>query len=198
MSVTRHNISRNFKLNHLATAFCGSLLLFSLPTLATQAVIKTNVGEMTFELHDEQTPNTTANFIRLAKSDWYKGKTFYRVVPGHVAQAGINDDKHPDMKKYQVKAEFSADLPQIKGSLGLARGEDPDSGSTEFYICLDRRAHLDGKYTNFGQLVAGEAVLDKIAAVQTVEKWIDNPGGKPIAFHQPVTAIVIEKITILP
>jgi cyclophilin family peptidyl-prolyl cis-trans isomerase len=182
----------------LSAIFCCSLLLASTPALSTQAVIKTNLGEMTFQLHDQHTPETTANFIRLAQSGWYQGKTFYRVVPGHVAQAGINDDKHPDMKTYQVKAEFSDQLPQIKGSLGLARGEDPNSGSTEFYICLERRAHLDGKYTNFGQLIAGEAVLDKIAAVQTEEKWIENPGGKPIAFHQPKTSIVIEKITILP
>lgn len=187
-----------FSRRQLGATLCGSLLLLTAPAFATQAVIKTNLGEMTFELHDQQTPATIANFVQLAKNGWYQGKTFYRVVPGHVAQAGINDDNHPDMKTYQVNAEFSDQLPQIKGSLALARGEDPNSGSTEFYICLERRAHLDGKYTNFGQLIAGEAVLDKIAAVQTEEKWIANPGGKPIAFHQPKTSIVIEKITIQP
>lgn len=180
------------------TLCCSSMLLASAPALAAKALIKTSLGEMTFQLYEEQTPATTANFIKLANSGWYQGKTFYRVVPGHVAQAGLNDDNHPDMKTYQVNAEISDQLPQIKGSLGLARGEDPNSGSTEFYICLERRAHLDGKYTNFGQLISGEEVLDKIAAVKIAEKWLDNPGGKPIAFHQPATPVVIEKITILP
>lgn len=79
----------------------------------------------------------------------------------------------------------------------MARDDDPDSGSTEFYICLERRAHLDGKYTHFGQLIEGETVLDKIAAVKVTEKWLDNPGGKPIAFHQPKSAVIIQAIRVI-
>jgi len=174
------------------------LLFTPLVLAAPKAVISTTLGDMTFELDDKTAPKTTAQFIRLAQNGWYEGKTFYRVVKGHVAQAGINDDAHPDHKTYQVDGEFSDAKPQIRGSLGLARDEDPNSGSTEFYICLERRAHLDGKYTNFGQLTQGDAVLDKIAAVKVKELWLDNPGGKPIAFHQPETAVVIRSIKILP
>lgn len=177
------------------------LVLCIVPALvfaAPKAVISTSLGEMTFELDDKTTPKTTAQFIRLANNGWYEGKSFYRVVQGHVAQAGINDDAHPDHKTYQVEGEFSDSKPQIRGSLGLARDEDPNSGSTEFYICLERRAHLDGKYANFGQLIAGDAVLQKISAVKVKEIWLDSPGGKPIAFHQPETPVVIHSIKILP
>jgi cyclophilin family peptidyl-prolyl cis-trans isomerase len=162
-----------------------------------QVVISTNLGDMTFALDAKVAPKTTAQFIKLANSGWYNNKEFYRVVKGHVIQAGINDDEHPDHKKYQLDGEFSADKKQIKGSLGMARDEDPNSGSTEFYICLERRAHLDGKYTHFGQLIQGEAVLDNIAAVKVTEKWLDNPGGKPIAFHRPTTAVVIQAIRVI-
>ncbi len=174
------------------------LLLFPAALLQaqTRAVISTNLGDMTFELDEQITPKTTSQFIQLANSGWYNGKEFYRVVKGHVIQAGINDDLHPDHKKYQLDGEFSQHKQQIKGSLGMARDEDPNSGSTEFYICLERRAHLDGKYTHFGQLIAGEAVLDKIAAVKVTEKWLENPGGKPVAFHQPVEKVLIKSIRI--
>lgn len=161
-----------------------------------QVVISTSLGDMTFALDDKITPKTTAQFIKLANSGWYNGKEFYRVVKGHVIQAGINDDLHPDHKKYQLDAEFSPDKPQIKGSLGMARDEDPNSGSTEFYICLARRAHLDGKYSHFGQLIEGEAVLDKIAAVKVMEKWLDNPGGTAVAFHRPHTPVLIHSIRV--
>lgn len=167
------------------------------PLLSPQVVISTNMGDMTFALDATVAPKTTAQFIKLANSGWYNGKAFYRVVKGHVIQAGINDDAHPDHKKYQLDAEFSKDKAQIKGSLGMARDDDPDSGSTEFYICLERRAHLDGKYTHFGQLIEGETVLDKIAAVKVTEKWLDNPGGKPIAFHQPKSAVIIQAIRVI-
>jgi len=164
---------------------------------APTAVIETTIGTMKFDLHQQATPVTTARFIELAKSGWYNGKPFYRVVKGHVAQAGINDD-NPDHQKYRVPAEFSDKLPHIRGSLGMARDEDPNSGSTEFFICLERRAHLDGKYTNFGQLTDGDKVLDAFAALPVEEKWIDNPGAKPIAFHSPKQPVLIKQIRIEP
>jgi len=183
----------------------SALLLFGLAgagvgvaQAAPTAVIETTIGTMKFDLHQQAAPQTTARFIELAKAGWYNGKSFYRVVKGHVAQAGINDDNHPDHQKYRVPAEFSDKLPHIRGSLGMARDEDPNSGSTEFFICLERRAHLDGKYTNFGQLTDGDKVLDAFAALPVEEKWIDNPGAKPIAFHSPKQPVLIKQIRIEP
>lgn len=194
------------------SAFFSALVLTLLATLAplsqsqaqtpaltqgqTTAMISTNLGDMTFLLDEKTAPQTSRQFIALANQGWYQGKEFYRVVQGHVIQAGINDDAHPDHQKYRLNAEFSNQLSFIKGSLGMARDDDPNSGSTEFFICLSRRAHLDGKYSHFGQLIAGEAVLDKIAAVAVTEKWLDNPGGKPVAFHRPVEKVLIQSIRI--
>ena len=180
---------------------CSGLLVGELSAATaepTKVEIIITAGSMTFELHSAITPKTSAQFMALARAGYYEGKSFYRVVAGHVIQAGLNDDKHPDLQKYRLPAEFSNQLPQIRGSLGLARGDEPDSGSVEFYICLERRAHLDGQYTNFGQLIAGDAVLSAIANGPVTEQWLDNPGGKPIAFHQPQQQVIIKKIVVLP
>lgn len=161
------------------------------------AEVRTNIGSMWFELDDQQTPATVTNFSLLAKNHWYEHKRFYRVVAGHVIQAGLNDDEHPDMQKYAVKAEFNGKFNHQRGCLGLARGESPDSGSTEIYVCHAPRPHLDGRYTVFGRLIDGAQVLDAIAAAEVKEVWLDNPGGKPIAFHQPKVPIEILKVTVL-
>lgn len=190
-------MNRHLMMLLLRRAFAGLVLLsINLAQAQTVAVISTNLGDMTFALDEQVATKTSQQFIRLANQGWYQGKEFYRVVQGHVIQAGINDDAHPDHQKYQLDAEFSDQRSFVKGSLGMARDEDPNSGSTEFFICLSRRAHLDGKYSHFGQLIAGETVLDNIAAVPVTEKWLDNPTGKPIAFHQPTAKVQILAIRI--
>ncbi|QYK04357.1 peptidylprolyl isomerase [Shewanella zhangzhouensis] len=151
--------------------------------------IETTLGDMTFEFFPNEAPKTVANFTRLAQSGWYEGRSFYRVVKGHVIQAGSLDENNEPM----VEAEFNQH-PHIKGTLGLARDEDPNSGSTEFYICHEPRPHLNGRYTVFGQLVAGEAVLDAIANLEVIEKYYDE--DKKIAFHEPKTPVLIKAIRL--
>lgn len=163
------------------------LLLTSYVGNAATLAITTEQGEMRFALDAK-----VARFKELANNGWFVGKEFYRVVPGHVIQAGINDDNHPSNQLLQVDGEFSTDRHFTKGSLGLARGDDANSGSTELFICLDTRAHLDGKYTWFGQLSNGQQTLDSIAAVPLTEKWLtDEATGKRYAFHQPKTTVRI-------
>lgn len=176
------------------------LLLLALTVVATSAtantgnnpqiVISTNLGQMTFELYPKAAPKTVANFLRLAQQDWYQGKHFYRVVKGHVIQAGSGDDNEQPL----LPAEFNQH-PHIRGTLGLARGEDPNSGSTEFYICHQARPHLDGNYTVFGQLIEGDKTLERIANTEVEEIWWGE--NKDIAFHSPVQAVVIESIRLL-
>lgn len=151
--------------------------------------IETSMGEMTFAFFPDEAPQTVANFKRLAQSGWYEGKSFYRVVKGHVIQAGSLDENSEPM----VEAEFNHH-PHLKGTLGLARDEDPNSGSTEFYICHGARPHLDGRYTVFGQLVSGEAVLDAIANVEVIEKYYDE--DKKVAFHEPKTQVTIKAVRL--
>ena len=154
------------------------------------AHIETSRGTMVMRFFEKDAPNTVANFKRLVNAGWYEGKSFYRVVSGHVIQAGSADDNDQPM----VKAEFNHN-PHIKGAVGLARSEDPDSGSTEIYICHDARPHLDGKYTVFGQLVKGFDVLDNIASSEVEEQWVGD--NKDIAFHGPVNKVLIKRITLL-
>jgi len=151
------------------------------------AVIETNMGSMAVELFTEDAPGTCENFIKLAEQGFYKGKEFYRVVKGHVIQAG-GEDK--DTVDYTIKAEINAHK-HITGAVGMARGPELDSASTEFYICHAPRPHLDGKYTVFGQVTEGLDVLDSIGNTEVKEQFYGE-----VAFHRPVKPVVISKVTI--
>lgn len=158
------------------------------PTPKTEevGVLKTNLGTMVFRFFESDAPETTAAIKKLMLSGFYDGKTFYRVVKGHVIQAGdVKGEAGP-----RVKAEFNRH-PFVAGTVGLARDADPGSGTTEIFICHVPRPHLDGKYTAFGQLIAGMDVLEKIANVPVDEHFEEG-----VAFHKPKQPVVIEKATI--
>jgi len=130
-----------------------------------------------------EAPLTTANFKALIRERFYDGLDFYRVVAGHVIQAGDGGESdHPT-----VKGEFGAH-PHVTGAVGLARDVDPDSGSTEIYICHASRPHLDGRYAIFGLLVEGFDVLEAIGNVEVEERWDGE-----VAFHKPLEPVVIER-----
>jgi cyclophilin family peptidyl-prolyl cis-trans isomerase len=149
-------------------------------------VLETTLGTMIFRLFAQEAPLTTANFKRLVREGFYDGKLFYRVVKGHVIQAGDGGESdHPT-----IKGEFGAH-PHVSGALGLARDADPDSGSTEIYICHEPRPHLDGHYAVFGLLVEGSEVLAAIANVEVEERWEGE-----VAFHRPVEPVVIERVRL--
>ncbi len=152
-------------------------------------VIQTNYGNMQFRFFEDVAPLTSEKFKNLVKEGFYDSLTFYRVVKDHVIQAG--DGGENDIST--VQAEFN-EYPHITGTVGLARSEDPNSGSTEFYICLVPRPHLDGKYTVFGQLMEGYDVLEKIGNTEIVEQYVGD--DKNIAFHAPKIPVVIEEATI--
>ncbi len=151
--------------------------------------LKTNHGDMTFRFFEDAAPLTVAKFKNLVNDGFYDSLTFYRVVKKHVIQAGTGG--HNDVPT--VVAEFN-EYPHVVGTVGLARSEDPNSGSTEFYICLIPRPHLDGKYTVFAQLVDGYDVLENIGNVEIVEQFVGDE--QKIAFHTPKEAVIIEKATI--
>jgi cyclophilin family peptidyl-prolyl cis-trans isomerase len=170
------------------------LFLVMHPLLGAEvAVITTNKGAMTIELFPDAAPNTVKNFKVLASNGWYVGKKFYRVVKGHVIQAGSNIDNDPEQEPYKVNAEFNS-RPHVKGTMGLARDEDPNSGSTEFYICHEERPHLDKKYTVFGQVIDGIPVLEIIANTSVHQMWLGEK--KEIPFHEPIDDVVILSVVI--
>lgn len=147
------------------------------------AVLDTSLGQLVIEFVPGA-PETAANFKRLVAEGFYDGLPFYRVVAGHVIQAGDGGENDQPT----VPGEFGA-LPHEVGAVGLARGDDPDSGSTEFYICVAPRPHLDGRYATFGRIVEGLDVLERIAGVEVDEKWVAD--GK-VAFHEPRVPVLIE------
>ena len=148
-------------------------------------VLETSLGTMVFRFFEAEAPLTTANIKRLVRDGFYDGKPFYRVVRGHVIQAGDGGENDQPT----VRGEFGAH-PHVTGAVGLARDEDPDSGSTELYICHAPRPHLDGRYAVFGLLIDGFDVLRKIGDVEVEEKWLMD--GK-VAFHEPKEPVVIRR-----
>jgi len=147
------------------------------PSSATQAevaVIKTSEGEMVAEFWSDVAPNTVENFKKLARSGFYDGTAFHRVIKGFMIQGG--DPKTKDDSKtsewgtgdpgYKIKAEFN-EKKHVRGVLSMARSASPDSAGSQFFVCHGNPSSLDGQYTTFGKLIKGDDVLEKIATTQT-------------------------------
>ncbi len=133
-----------------------------------QVEIVTDDGTLTVSLFYDDAPRTVANFLELAKTGFYTGKTFHRVEPGYMIQGGCprGDGAGIRLDGKRIPAEFNNRLHQ-KGSLSMALlDDDPDSASCQFFICNTRQKDWDGKYTIFGQLTGEEsfATLDRLMA----------------------------------
>jgi len=127
-----------------------------------QMVVVLDGGKVVIELRPDKAPLTVARIRELANSGFYDGLTVVRVAPGHVVQGGDPKFDGTGGSGQTIKAEFS-DLLHVRGAVGMARDEDPDSADSQFYICLADRPHLNGKYTVFGQVISGMELLDKLA-----------------------------------
>jgi peptidyl-prolyl cis-trans isomerase B (cyclophilin B) len=133
-----------------------------------RAILETTMGPITIELTPDKAPEHVRNFLRLAKTGVYDGTAFHRVVPGFVEQAGaMTSRKEPPSEKQRtfikttIPPEFS-DTPHLKGIVSMARGDDPASASTSFFIVIGPAKSLDGKYTIFGHVVDGMSTVDQI------------------------------------
>jgi peptidyl-prolyl cis-trans isomerase B (cyclophilin B) len=138
------------------------------------ATIETDHGTIELELWDDVAPGHVANFQKLAKSGFYAGTGFHRIIPGFVIQGGCPEGSGMGGPGWKVKAEFNDRLHE-KGVLSMARSAHPDSAGSQFFICLGRVPHLDGQYTAFGKVTKGIEVVDKIAAVKCDRS--DRPVG---------------------
>ena len=123
---------------------------------------------MTLAFDAGQAPEHIRNFLRLAQAGVFDGTSFHRVVPGFVAQAGALNTRSPLTEKqqklvHQLQPEFSG-TKHVRGILSMARGDDPASATTSFFIVLGDAPSLDGKYTVFGRVVEGMDTLAKIEA----------------------------------
>ena len=169
------------------TALLGPLPGFQgQPAGEPVCVLQTSLGTMVFRFFEAEAPQTAKQFQRLVHDGFYNGKDFYRVVKGHVIQAGGGGAQ-------KLPPEFN-NRPHLVGTVGLGRDDDINSGDSEFYICVAPRPHLDGRYTVFGQLIAGYDVLEKISNVEVDEKW--ESADKKLAMHKPKKPVLIEKAWI--
>lgn len=125
--------------------------------------INTKDGQMVIKLYDKETPNTAKNFRSKVSSGFYDGLLFHRVIPGFMAQGG--DPTGTGTGGGKQASELNS-IPFKRGSLGLARTAETNkvSNDSQFYICFDNTgcSHLTGDYVNFGEVVSGLDVLDKI------------------------------------
>ena len=132
------------------------------------AIINTNLGNIQFELLSDIAPETVRNFIKLAKSGFYDGTLFHRVIPKFMIQGGDPNTKESDKSTwgtggpgYNIKAEFNS-RSHLRGIVSMARSSDPDSAGSQFFIVTGDSTFLDREYTVFGQVVDGMEVADNI------------------------------------
>ena len=126
------------------------------------ATIVTDKGTIKFELYEKEAPITTKNFIELAQIGFYDGLTFHRVVPGFVIQGGDPKGDGTGGSGKTIPLEINQILTHKKGAVAMARSSDPDSASSQFYICLEDAKRLDNSYAIFGQVIEGQDVVEKI------------------------------------
>src|SRR5213080_3614732 len=162
------------------------------------AVIKTSEGEMVVQFWIDAAPNTIENFKKLARQGFYDGTIFHRIVKGFMIQGGDPNSKDPTKESsygagdpgYTIKAEFN-NYSHDRGVISMARGPDPDSAGSQFFICLAPVRRLDGQYTTFGKLIKGDDVLDKIGNTPAER----NAQGE---MSKPTKRVVIESVKIVP
>lgn len=136
---------------------------------APRAILKTKFGEMEIVLFPELAPRHVHSFVKLAKSGFFNGTIFHRVIPGFMIQGGDPNTKDPSKVQtygmggpgYTIPAEFSR-IHHERGILSAARTSDPNSAGSQFFIMVAKAPSLDGQYTVFGEVVRGIEVTDQI------------------------------------
>ena len=134
--------------------------------------IETNHGTISFKLLPDLAPETVRNFETLAKSGFYDGTLFHRVIPGFMIQGGDPNTKTENKGSwgmggpgYTIKAEFNS-RSHLRGIVSMARAQDPDSAGSQFFIVTTDSAFLDRQYTVFGEVIEGMDIADKIVKLQ--------------------------------
>jgi peptidyl-prolyl cis-trans isomerase B (cyclophilin B) len=155
---------------------------------AYKAVLETSMGDITLEFTPDKAPEHVRNFLRLAQAGVYDGVGFHRVVKGFVIQTGYLPARSEPLSESQqrfvrnLQPEFN-DTPHVKGTVSMARGSDPASADTSFFISLGPNAVLDGKYTAFARVVDGLPVVEAIENV-------------PVNGEAPQTRVEVRKVRI--
>jgi len=157
----------------------------------TQVIIKTSMGDITVELYDTDAPKTVENFIKLIGENFYENTRFHRVIKDFMIQAGDPFTKHISLKDkwgtggpgYTFEDEINS-YKLIKGSLAMANSGPNTNGSQFFIVSTEAAPWLDGLHTNFGQVISGMDIVERIENVETNET------------DQPIEDVMIELIVI--
>jgi cyclophilin family peptidyl-prolyl cis-trans isomerase len=134
--------------------------------LRRTVTMKTTLGTIRIQMQPEWAPGQVRNFLMLTETGWYNGTVFHRVVKGFVAQGGMAEGRASgpnhaaDRWVHSLKGEFRDDVKHERGIVSMARGDDPDSATTSFFLMLGAAPNLDGKYSAFGKIIEGLDVLD--------------------------------------
>ena len=173
-------------------------------------LIETSEGNITIELDFDKAPITSANFIKYVESGFFNNTIFHRVIPGFVIQGGdpnskdenrMNDGtggragkffgigREDDPSTWTIPAEFN-DKDHVKGTLSMARSKDPNSGSSQFFVCHASTPQLNNQYTVFGQVIQGLEVIDQIVYSDTPRK--QNPGYRGPDGDNPLEKVEME------
>jgi cyclophilin family peptidyl-prolyl cis-trans isomerase len=164
-----------------------SLMSMSCDSSASRtAVLETSMGTIKFQLYEIGAPITAANFIKLTESGFYDNLIFHRVIDDFVIQTGDPTGTGMGGAGETIRLETSESMTHIDGAVGMARGADPNSASSQFYICDGPQVGLDGRYAVFGRVTEGMEVVRAIAAVATD------------ASDKPLVDVVLTRVTIEP
>lgn len=161
-----------------------------------QAQLITNMGLIDIELNKDKAPGSTANFIQYVNSKFYNDKIFHRVIPGFMIQGGgFDKDLHEDSTKAAIKNEASNGLTNDKYTIAMARTNDPDSATAQFFINVNDNTPLNYSagnpgYAVFGKVIKGQDVVDKIAQTPTKTSGMYE--------NVPTTPVIIKSARMLP
>ncbi|MGF1870354.1 peptidylprolyl isomerase [Photobacterium indicum] len=176
-------------------AFC---LLLALPvTAATQVLVTTNLGEFTIQLNEEKAPISSENFLRYVEDGSYVDTIFHRVIPGFMAQGGGFDQEMKRRDSYApIKNESTNGLENNRATVAMARTQNPDSATRQFYINYQNNSFLNAQggragYAVFGEVVKGFSTIEKMTDIPTTT--IGSLGMKDV----PQQPIVIKAIKII-
>jgi peptidyl-prolyl cis-trans isomerase B (cyclophilin B) len=153
-----------------------------------RALLETSMGRITIEFMPEKAPEHVRNFLRLAQAGVYNGMGFHRVAKGFVVQTGYLPSRNEPLSEAQqrlvrnLQPEFN-DVQHVKGTVSMARGDNPASADTSFFIVLGPNPVLDGKYTAFARVVDGLPVVDAIEQV-------------PVNGEAPQTRIEVRRVSL--
>ncbi|MEW6015657.1 MAG: peptidylprolyl isomerase [Candidatus Zixiibacteriota bacterium] len=149
-----------------------------------EIAIETDFGTMKLELFRDVAPKHVDSMLARIREGFYNGLIFHRIIDGFMIQGGDPKGNGTGNAGYYLPAEFS-DIKHVEGTLSMARAQDPNSASCQFFICLAPAPHLNGQYTVFGHLMDGYEALRKIGKVKTG------------AANKPLEDVVIRKMLIL-